>query len=241
MSDPPGSDKGLWSPQDVVVKIIIWLGAPALVVIVFNSIFALLGWKSFLRSTTRIGVSAGRSAWVNLHYWTTERQRAFAKLILASSGFVAVAYSFAQLMGWFVTSVRDTPAVWKQDHVDWHFVLQQVLDYQRWGPESRWTVLGSAVAIALLNLADLSNLGGLRSVIVGVGYVVLGAALIGACFVGLTAAPLAIGVLFMPDAPIWLLALELIAIACLTALPYLGRAINGASMRAYTASSASVG
>jgi hypothetical protein len=234
MSVLTNSATGLLSPGDVAVKVMVWFGAPAIMVLTFSSILILLNWKSFLQSTARVGASASRAALANLRYWTTERQRAFVKLTVASSAFIAVAYSFSQLVGWFVTSLRETPAFWKQDHIDWHIVLDQILVYQRWSAESRWTVLGSAILIALLNIADLCDLHALRNLIVGLGYAVLGTALVAACFGALGwAAPLLIGILFM-HAPVWLLVLELIAIACLAVLPYLGRTIRDASRRAYT-------
>jgi hypothetical protein len=88
---------GLPSPEDVAIQLLKWLSAPVIVIVLFTSLLALLGWVSFLRSSVRYATSAALRTRETVQYWTTFRQRAFLRLTLASTLFLAIFYSLVQL------------------------------------------------------------------------------------------------------------------------------------------------
>ncbi|MEU0562300.1 hypothetical protein [Dactylosporangium maewongense] len=220
-------------PQDVVMHVLLWLGVPALLIGVLTTVLTLLAWKQFAVAAARHGRTALRTARDSALYWSTERQRATVKFVVCSACFIAIAYAVAQLVG-FVVQLSQEESVTKVDHVDWQYVLDQALSYQRWGVASRWTVIAAAASIVLLNIADLARMRPLRQLLVGLWTAVLVVGLLGAAYLAFAGAALAIGLLMDPTAPVWLLVLEVLGILSLVLLPRLGKTIDTSSRQIYT-------
>jgi hypothetical protein len=178
---------GIPSPEDVAVKVLVWLAAPTVLVLAFTSFLAVLGWFSFGRATARYVSVAAANVRSTTVYWTTERQRTFAKLVSAGATFIALAYTLSQLAEVTYHKVGSNISIAEGLSFDWHYLVDQLLDYRHWTPISEWTILAVVGSIALLNVADLAGIRLLRGLLSLVWATTLGLGLLGACLLGLDA------------------------------------------------------
>jgi hypothetical protein len=149
---------GLPSPQDIAVKILIWLSAPAVIVMIFTSFLAAAGWLTLGRTSVRYTMIASQRAGETVRHWTSARQRAMVSLLAASTGFVAVSYSLSQLVGVTYEKIGHShQSIAYGFKFDAGFLVSQLLEYQRWTRLSMWTLVGVLVSIFVLNFANLSG------------------------------------------------------------------------------------
>src|ERR1019366_8151111 len=149
---------GLPSPEDIAVKIIIWLSAPAVIVTIFTSFLAATGWLTLGRTSARYAQIATQRAGATVQHWTSARQRAMVVLLAASAGFVAVSYSTSQLAGVTYEKIGQShQSIAYGFELNAGFLVSQLLEYQRWTRLSIWVLVGVLASIFALNLANLTD------------------------------------------------------------------------------------
>ena len=164
---------GLLSPEDVTVRVLLWIGAPLVIVTIFTSFLAFLGWVSFVKSSVRTVSTAATRTRELIVYWTTELQWAVVRLIAASAIFTALAYSATQLAGVTYEKVGQQRSIAEGMDFDSGYLVSQLLGYQHWTRLSAWTVTGVLVSIFFVNAFTLAGITWLKNVIAfGVAWLV---------------------------------------------------------------------
>ena len=149
---------GLPSPQDIVVKVLVWLSAPAVIVMIYTSFLAAIGWYTVGRAGVRYTVIAGKRARETARHWTSSRQRSMVRLLAASTGFVAVAYSLSQLAGVTYEKINHGESIASGFSFDAGFLVSRLLGYQHLTRLSVWTFVGALTSIFVLNFANLTGI-----------------------------------------------------------------------------------
>lgn len=176
MSDLP-------SPEDIAIKILVWLSAPAVIVTIFTSLLAVAGWFTLGRTSVHYTVLATQRAGERARDWTSARQRAMVGLLAASTGFVAVSYSASQLAGVTYEKIgQNHQSIASGSTFDAGFLVSHLLEYQHWTLLSTWVLVGVLASIFTLNLANLTGAKSLADFITFIWKIILG--------VGLFASPL---------------------------------------------------
>jgi hypothetical protein len=166
---------GLPSPEDIAIKILIWLSAPAVIVTIFTSFLAAAGWLSVGRASVGATQRAGEKLQEKLRHWTSARQRAMVGLLTASTGLVAVSYSASQLAGVTYEKIGQShQSIAYGFTFDADFLVSQLLEYQRWTRLSMWVLVGVLASIFALNLANLTGAHLMREFIRIIWRVILG-------------------------------------------------------------------
>jgi hypothetical protein len=230
---------GLPSPEDIMVKVLFWLGTSAVIVMIFTSCLAVAGWLSLGRSSVRYVRIGARRAGETVRDWTSARQRAMVRLLAASTGFVAVSYSLSQLAG--ITYEKLGPGRQPLSSgvtpFDAGFLMSQLLEYQHFTRFSIWTVAGVLASIFMLNFANLIDAHRLRNFIRFIARIVLGTGLAVSVLVVLNG----LGVLveglnhqnnFKPS----MVVLYALWAVCLWLLPCFAVGIDGASEKTFSVS-----
>jgi hypothetical protein len=221
---------GLPSPEDLAVKVLLWIGAPAVVVTAYTSVLAGIGWISVGRSSARNLSTARARTRATLRDWTTVRQRATVRLIAASAAFVAVAYSLTQLAGVTYERIGDNPSIAEGLSFDAGFLVSQLLGYQHWTRLSGWAVFAALASIFLLNVANLIGSVALRKFIAFVwGVALLPGMLLGFLLILDGVCVLILGLTHSDNYQPSMAVLYALWVACLFALPWLAERIQHSS------------
>jgi hypothetical protein len=229
---------GLPSPEDVAVKILVWIGAPAILIALYTSLLALLGWVSLVKSSRRNVSLAVRRTRETLRDWTTARQRAAVRLVAASTLFVAVAYSLTQLAGVTYEKVDGNTSIADGLSFDGTFLFSQLVGYQHWTRLSAWTVLAALLSIFLLNVANLIRLTGLRKLITLVWGVVLGLGMLfGLLLILAGVCVLLLGLTHYDNYQPSMAILYALWVGCLFLLPWLAERVQRGSVDLFDAGS----
>jgi hypothetical protein len=164
-----------WGPVELFAHVALWAGVPGGIVIVVVGVLTLYqtikGWKDFTDGT--LGwVRRARDLGLDI---TTVRQRAAWRLAVRSMLAVAVAYTLAVIIYGVVQVAEVNPnALFSSKVVENAFVVTE------WSPVSVWTAILGVAGIALLGIACIGNMVGLRKLISFLG----GLVCIGAWIVG---------------------------------------------------------
>jgi hypothetical protein len=217
---------GLPSPEDITVRVLIWLGAPAVIVTIYTSVFAFLGWVSLGKSGARgVSTAAARIRQTAVD-WSSERQRATMKFIAASTAFVAVVYSLTQLAGVTYEKIGRHLSIAEGLTFNAGYLVSELLGYQHWTRLSAWTVLAALVSIFLLNVAGLFRAPTLSGFVTVIWAIVLVPGAFAALLVALAGASvLILGLTHQDNYQPSMAVLYLLWVVCLLSLPLLGRKI----------------
>jgi hypothetical protein len=177
---------GLPSPEDIAIKILVWLSAPAVIITIFTSFLAAAGWLTLGRTSVRYTMVAAQRAGDTVRQWTSARQRAMVGLLAASTGFVAVSYSASQLAGVTYEKIGQShQSIAYGFTFDAGFLVSQLLEYQRWTRLSMWVLVAVLASIFALNLANLTDAHLLRGFIRIIWCVILGLGLVASLLLAL--------------------------------------------------------
>jgi hypothetical protein len=221
---------GLPSPQDIVVRVLVWLGAPGLIVTIYISVFALFGWISLGKATARKFARTqqqivGRSS---------KRQRGTVSFIAASAIFVAITYSLTQLIGVTYEKIGHHLSIAEGLTFNGRYLLSELIGYQHWTRLSAWAVFAALISIFLLNVADLIDMPGLRQFITFIWAIVLIPGAFATLLLALDGiSVLILGLLHQDNYQPSMAILYLLWVACLLSLPALGGKIVADSKRMF--------
>jgi hypothetical protein len=217
---------GLLSPEDIAVRVLLWLGAPAVIVAIYTSVLAFLGWVSLGKSSARgVSTAVARTRQTAVD-WSSERQRATVKFIAASTAFVAVAYSLTQLAGVTYEKIGHNHSIAEGMTFNASYLVSELLGYQHWTRLSAWTVLSALVSIFLLNVAGLIRAPALRGFVAVIWTVVLVPGAFAALLVAIAGAcVLILGLTHQNNYQPSMAVLYLLWVVCLLSLPLLGSKI----------------
>jgi hypothetical protein len=223
---------GLPAPEDLAVRVLVWLGAPALIIAIFTSVLAFFGWISAAKSSVRnVSLTVTRARQV-FTYWTSERQRAAVTLVLASTLFTAIAYSLTQLMGVTYQNFGHGGSIAEGMKFGSSYLTSHLLGYEHWTPLSAWTVVGALVSIFLLNVANLIGASRLRSAVMAPWGLTLGLGVIAGALIGFAGfCVLILGLMHADNYQSSMAILYLLWVICLLSLPWLAIKIVSASER----------
>jgi hypothetical protein len=225
---------GLPSPEDLVVKVLVWFSVPTSVVAVFTSALAAAGWLKVGRSSLRSAVNAKTQARLIVQRGSTGRQRALVGFIVSSGLFLAIAYSLSQLAGVTYEKLNNGESIATGLQVSSSFLISRLLGYQHWNPVSFWTVACALTSIFALNFADLNGGGGLRAAIVFIWrYILLLGAILGVLVVIDGCSVIVLGATHSNGYKASTSLLYALWAICLWSLPWLGSAINRTSRGIY--------
>lgn len=150
----------LWDPEELFSHVALWAGVPAGVVIVVVGVLALYqsakGWKGFADGTAKW---ARRARDLGLDI-TTVRQRAAWRLAVCSVLAVAFAYALAVIIYGVVQVAEVNP-----DALFSSKVVENAVVVTEWSPVSVWTAILGVGGIALLGIACIGDIVGLRKLV----------------------------------------------------------------------------
>jgi len=165
----------LWDPEELFSHVALWAGVPAAMVAVVVGVLALYqsakGWKDFADGTAK-WTRRARDKGLNI---TTVRQRAAGRLAVCSVLAVAFAYALAVIIYGVVQVAEVNP-----DSLFSSKVVENAVVVTEWSPVSVWTAILGVAGIALLGIACIGDMTGLRKLISFLGgFVCAGAWVIG--------------------------------------------------------------
>lgn len=157
----------LWDPEELFSHVAVWAGVPAGIVIVVVGVLALYqsakGWKDLADGTAKFARSA-RDLGLDV---TTVRQRAAWRLAVCSVLAVAVAYALAVIIYGVVQVAEVNPNALVSSNV-----VENAVVVTEWSPMSVWTAILGVVGIALLGIACIGDMVGLRKLISFLGGII---------------------------------------------------------------------
>jgi len=222
----------LWNPEELFSHLALWAGVPAgIVVVVVVGVLALYqsakGWKDLADGTSRWARRA-KAKGMDI---TTVRQRAAWRLAIFSVLAVAVAYALAVIIYGVVQVAEVNPNALFSSKI-----VENAVVVTEWSPVSVWTAIFGVAGIALLGIACIGDMVGLRRLISFLGGflcvaawvigILLGAdALIGFAVLGSSTPP-----------PMDLLITEVITALLFVALGWFLPKVSSASRIAFNAS-----
>ena len=154
----------LWDPEELFSHVALWAGVPAGIVIVVVGVLALYqsakGWKDFADGSAK-WVKRARALGLDI---TTVRQRAAWQLARCSVIAVAFAYALAVIIYGVVQVAEVNPNALLSSKV-----VENAVVVTEWSPVSVWTAILGVAGIALLGIACIGDLVGLRKFIAFLG------------------------------------------------------------------------
>jgi hypothetical protein len=227
---------GLPSPEDIAIKIFVWLSAPAVIVTIFTSFLAATGWLTLGRTSARYTMIATQRAGETVRHWTSARQRALVGLLAASAGFVAVSYSASQLAGVTYEKIGQShQSIAYGFQFDAGFLVSQLLEYQRLTRLSVWVLIGVLASIFALNLANLTDAHLLRAIVRLIWGAILGLGLAASLLIALSGCSvLLLGVGHQDNYRPSTALLYALWVGCLWLLPCFAAAIDSASEKVFS-------
>jgi hypothetical protein len=178
----------VWNPIELLLHLARWAGLPAVITVAVATVLgiykALKDWVEFGRRTARFG----QDGWNTIVSRTPAHLRATVKFAFLSVLAVAASYMFAVLLVAIVLAIEANPSGFfkPQD-------ITHEIGVAPWPAAAFWTVTGEVSAIALLGLAYIGKLEGLRRFVSFAGWIVVIVAWGVAVFGGLDAAFIALG------------------------------------------------
>jgi hypothetical protein len=221
----------LWDPEELFSHVALWAGVPAGIVIVVVGVLALYqslrGWK---------GLADGSAKWVRQAIAlgqdiTTVRQRAAWRLAVCSMFAVAFAYALAVII-YGVVQVAEVNA----NALFSPKVVENAVVVTEWSRVSVWTAILTVAGIALLGIACIGNMAGLRKLISFLGGLACALAWVAGVGLGIDAL-IGFAVRGSQDPPpMSLLVTEVITALLFLALGWLLPKVSSASRIAFNAS-----
>jgi hypothetical protein len=227
---------GLPSPEDIAIKILVWLSAPAVIVTIYTSFLAAVGWITIGRKSVQYAQRAGNWTGETVRHWTSARQRAMVGLLTASTGFVAVSYSASQLAGVTYEEIGQShQSIARGFTFDAGFLVSQLLEYQRWTRLSMWVLVGVLASIFVLNFANLTDANLLREFIRVIWRIILGIGLVASLLLLLDGCSvLVLGTAHKDNYKASMALLYALWVGCLWLLPCLAVAVDSASEKVFS-------